>query len=128
MRKIVVVSVITLIIITGVAYQAFSMGKKPPAKKYFVENYPQSSQATGRVARVDTGRPAITISTEDYESLVLIVNPETKLIKNGKNIKLSEIKKGNLVRIDYEIVYKDKNIAKTISVKSANMFEPKKKR
>lgn len=128
MRKIVIVSVIMLIIIAGVTDQAFPMGKKPPAKKYFVENYPQGSQATGRVARVDTDRPAITISTEDYKSLILIVNSETEIIKDGKNIKLSEIKKGIIVRTDYEIVYKDKNIAKTISVESGNIFGSKRKR
>lgn len=128
MRKIVIISVITLIVIAGVADQAFSMGKRPPAKKYFVENYPQDAEVMGRVVRVDTNRPSITISTEDYKSLVLIVNSETVLLKNGKNIKLPEIKKGNHVRVDYEIVYKDKNIAKTISVESVNMFEPKRKR
>src|SRR3989338_310018 len=128
MRKIVIVSVITLIVIAGVTDQAFSMGKKPPARKHFVEKYTQSSQAAGRVTRVDTGRPAITISTEGYKSLILIVNSETKLLKDGKNIKLSEIKRGNLVKVDYEIVYKDKSIAKFINVESGSMFEPKRKR
>ena len=121
-------SVIMLVIIAGVTNQAFSMGKKPPAKKYFVEKYPQSSQTTGRVAKIDTGKSAITISTEDYKTLVLIVNSETELTKDSKSIKLLEIKKGNLIKADYEIVYKDENIAKSINVKSDNMFEPKRKR
>jgi hypothetical protein len=128
MQKIVIASVITLIVIAGVTDQAFPMGKRPPAKKYFVERYPQDSEAIGRVVRVDTGRPAIIISTEEYKSLILIVDLKTKLLKDGKNIKLSEIKKGNLVKVDYEIVYKDKNIAKSINVESSSMFEPKRKR
>jgi Cu/Ag efflux protein CusF len=128
MRKIVIISVITLIVIAGIADQVFSMGAKPPKKKYFVEKYPQVSEAMGRVVRVDIGRPTITISTEDYKSLILIVNSETQLLKDGKNIELSEIKKGNHVSVEYEIVYKDKNIGKTISVESANLFAPKRKR
>jgi len=127
MRKIVIVPIIILIAVVGIANQVFSMGKKPPTKKYFVKEYPQSSHVSGKIARIDAARPAIIIATEDYKSLVLIVNSETKLLRYGKNIKLSEIKKGNLVRVDYEIVYKDKNIAKSIDVESGNMFEPKRK-
>jgi len=128
MRKIVIILIITLIVIAGAADQAFSMGRKPPTKKYYVERYPKDAEVIGRVVRVDTGWPAITISTEEYKSLILIVNSETQLLKDGKNIKLSEIKKGNHVSVEYEIVYKDKNIAKFISVESVNTFEPKKKR
>lgn len=127
MRRAAIVLVIAVITIAGLVNLVFAMGNKPPRKKYLVEKYPQYSQTMGRVARVDGARPTITISTEDYKTLVLIVNSETKLIKDGKNIKLLEIKKGDRVSVDYEIVYKDKNIAKTVGVKSTNMGEPKRK-
>lgn len=118
MKKIVIISVVSLVLIAGITDKVFSMGTRPPKKRYFVEKYPQSVQASGRVAKVDIGRPGITISTEDYKMLILIINTDTKLLKHGRSIKLSEIKKGNLVKVDYEIVYKDKNIAKSIDVGS----------
>lgn len=127
MRKIVIVSVIVLIILAGVTSQAFSMGNKPlEKKKYFVEKYPQISQATGRVAKVDTGKPVIIISTKEDKSLIVAIDSKTELSKEGKNIKLSEIKKGNFVRVTYKIIYKDKNVAKSINIDPENMNESKK--
>jgi len=118
-----------MIVLIGITQQAFSMGNRPPVKKkYFVEKYPQNSEAVGRVARVDTGRSEIIISTEEYKSLILKVDSKTKFLKDGKSVKLSDIEKGNAVRVDYEIVYKDKNIAQSINVESGNMFESKRKR
>jgi len=61
----------------------------------------------GRVARVDVARPSITISTQDCESLVLVVNSKTKLLKDGKNINLSAFKKGNSAKAGHEIVFTD---------------------
>lgn len=122
MRKIVVIAIITLIAIVGIGAHAFSAGGNHPAKKYFVEQYPRSSQATGKVTWVGKDRPAIIISTQDHRTLFLIVNPETKFLKDGKNIKLSEIKKGNFVNVDYEIVYRDKNIAKSINVETDDIL------
>jgi len=127
MRRIVAVSLIVLGILTGVVSQAISMGDRPPAtKKYFVEKYPQNSQTTGRVAKVDAGKSIITISTKEYKTLVVAINAKTELLKDGRAIKFSEIKKGNLVRVDYEIVYKDRNVAKSINVGPENMVGFKK--
>lgn len=118
MRKSVVITIIMLIVIAGITDHAFSVGKASRAKKYFVEQYPQSSQATGKVTWVSEDRPAIIISTQDHKTLFLIVNPETKFLKGDKNIKLSEIKKGNFVKIEYEVVYRDKNVAKSVNVET----------
>ena len=129
MRRLAIVPIIIMIVLIGITQQAFSMGNRPPVKKkYFVEKYPQNSEAVGRVARVDTGRSEIIISTEEYKSLILKVDSKTKFLKDGKSVKLSDIEKGNAVRVDYEIVYKDKNIAQSINVESGNMFESKRKR
>ena len=129
MRRLAIVTIIIMIVLIGITQQALSMGNRPPVKKkYFVEKYPQNSEVIGRVARVDTGRSEIIISTEEYKSLILKVDSKTKLLKDDKSVKLSDIKKGNVVRVDYEIVYKDKNIAQSINVESSNMPESKRKR
>lgn len=131
MKRKIFISLLVIFLVTGLVSQAFSMAKRPAAKKK------TSAKPTAVVSKIDgkvTGYSwqvsTITISTSSGTSLTIDIDKNTRISKAGKTIKMTDIKSGDAVTVDYESKG-SKKIAKSIIVRTKTVpaaVKEKKKR
>lgn len=113
-------NIFLFIIITVVAFnlQAFSMAKRPPARKVTpTKSTSRIYTVSGDVVKVNLKDSNIMLVTKDNISTLIVVDVvNTTLTKTGKSVKLTDVKKGDFATVTYEVI-KDKNIAKSINLK-----------
>ncbi len=116
MKKNIIVFVIVIIALIIFPTQAFSMGKRPPAKKTATtKTTPEVLKIYGRVTGYNWSNSTITVSTGAGSSLVISIDKNTSISKTRKAIKMTDIKSGDKVSVTYE-TKKGTNIAKSIIV------------
>jgi len=105
-----------MIIVWSFTPQAYSMERRPSAKKTSVaKETPQIYKASGKITAFSTQNSTITISRNAASPLIINIDKNTLFYKAGKNVKSTEIKIGDFVAITYE-VRKNLNMAKSIRV------------
>ncbi len=77
----------------------------------------------GKVVMVDTGKSELTVKEEKGSELVLSVNPDTKISKEGKGITLAEVKTGDRVMFELDGA-STPPIAKSLLIMSAKSAKP----
>lgn len=116
MRKNIIVFVIVIIALIIFPTQAFSMGKRPSAKKTATtKTTPEVLKIYGRVTGYNWSNSTITVSTGAGSSLVISIDKNTSISKTRKAIKMTDIRSGDKVSVTYE-TKKGINIAKSIIV------------
>jgi hypothetical protein len=106
----------------------------PEASSFlFEKNKVSSLQLWGNVTNIDLRKSLITVTLNDGRSSTLLVESKTTFFKKNKKIGLSDLKKGDIVRIDY-FVRKDQGRAQVVNVISetakpkSKAASPKKKK
>ena len=114
MKKIILV--LALVAVAVFTNQAFSMEKRPAAKKTAAaKTTPETLKMTGRVIGYNLSNSTITVSASYGNSLVISIDKNTAISKAKKTLKMADIKNGNYVTVAYE-TKKGTNIAKSIIV------------
>lgn len=107
------------------------MAKRPAAKKKSsAKPTAVVSKIEGKVTAYSWQASTITISTSSGTSLTVGIDKNTRISKAGKTIKMTDIKMGDFVTIDYELK-SGRKIAKSIIVQSKTVpatVKEKKKR
>lgn len=85
---------------------------------------PDSSQVLGKVTNIDLRKSLITVTLNDGTSSTFMIEDKTSLSKKEKKLGISDLKKGDLVRIDY-FVKKGQNRAHAINVSELATSKPK---
>lgn len=128
MNKKVCAVALGLIIVTIFLTQVLAMEKRPAPKKInTVKITPTISKATGKVTGYNWSSSTITISVGGGISLTVVSDDKTSISKGKKYIKLSEIRSGDIVTINYEIRNGQK-IARSILVQEKSVNTNKSKR
>ncbi|HZS07989.1 MAG TPA: hypothetical protein VFD58_24355 [Blastocatellia bacterium] len=65
------------------------------------EKAQDSKTVTGKVASVDADKSSLEVKEQGGKSLVLSVDANTKVSKEGKDIALTDIKSGDQVSVEY---------------------------
>ncbi len=126
MKKITLVLV--LVAVAVLTNQAFSMEKKPAAKKTTTaKTTPETLKITGRVTDYNWLNSTFTVSASYGNSLVISIDKNTAISKAGKTLKMADIKNGDYVIVAYE-TKNGTNIAKSIVVEDRSSFVPMKSR
>jgi hypothetical protein len=126
MKKITLVLV--LVAIAVFTNQAFSMEKRPAAKKTAAaKTTPKTLKMTGRVTAYNWSNSTITVSASYGNPLVISIDKNTVISKAKKVLKMNDIKKGDYVTVSYE-AKKGSNIAKSIIVEDGSPSLPTKNR
>ncbi len=121
MRKNKVIVMLTLLVIGGFAFQSLSAEQKPLATKPMTVKTgietPRSgiNNTTGKIAKIDKKESTLTVAAKTGNLLTVTVDKNSLLYKGGKNIKITEFKKGDQVGLDYE-TKGGQNLAKTVRV------------
>ncbi|MFZ2357670.1 MAG: hypothetical protein WAW67_07635 [Candidatus Omnitrophota bacterium] len=124
MKKIILVLV--LVAVAVFTNQAFSMEKRPVAKKTAdAKTTPETLKMTGRVIGYNWSNSTITVSASYGNSLVISIDKNTAISKAKKTLKLADIKNGDYVTVAYEIK-KGVNIAKSVVVEDRSSSVPTK--
>lgn len=124
MKKIILVLV--LVAITVFTNQAFSMEKRPAAKKKTTaKTVSEVLKITGKVSGYNWSNSTITVSASPGSSVVISVDKNTSISKARNYIKLTDIKSGDYVKVTYG-VKKGMNIAKSIIVEDRSSLVPTK--
>lgn len=114
MKKITLVLVLVAVAIFS--NQAFSMEKRPAAKKAAtIKTTPEVLKITGKVTGYSWSNSTITVSTGAGSSLVISIDKSTSISKTKKAIKMTDIRSGDYVTVTYE-TKRGTNIAKSIIV------------
>ena len=113
MKKITLILV--LVAVAVFTNQAFSMEKRPVVKKTTTKAAPEVLQISGKVSGYNWSNSTITVSANSGSSLVISADKNTSISKTRKYIKLTDIKKEDIVAVTYESK-KGVNIAKSIIV------------
>ena len=85
---------------------------------------PESAQASGKVTNIDLRKSLVSVTLGDGTSSTFIVEDKTSFSKKGKKISIADLKKGDLVRIEY-FVKKGQNRAHAINVSELATSKPK---
>lgn len=85
---------------------------------------PDSAQSSGKVTNIDLRKSLVTVTLSDGTASTFMVEDKTSFSKKGKKIGISDLKKGDLVRIDY-FVKKGQNRAHAINVSELATSKPK---
>lgn len=105
---------------------ASSTGKGLPAKKAATgKTTSEIPKITGKLTGYNWSNSTITISSAGT-SLTIVSDKNTLISKGGKNIKLTDIKSGDIVTVTYESK-KGVNTAKSIVVQVKSISTPIKK-
>ena len=105
---------------------ASSTGKGLPAKKAATgKTTSEIPRITGKVTGYNWSNSTITVSSAGT-SLTIVSDKNTLVSKGGKNIKLTDIKSGDIITVTYESK-KGVNTAKSIVVQLKNISTPIKK-
>jgi len=127
MQKKIFILLVAVILTMEFNSQAFSMGKRGSVKKIDVTNAaPQILIIKGAVLRYNLKNSTITISTNAKAPFTAYIDKNTTISRVGTNIRLKDVKEGDLVAVMYEIK-KGKNIAKDISVQKKTALPRKNK-
>ena len=95
---------------------ASSTGNGLPAKKAATgKTISEIPKITGKLTGYNWSNSTITISASAGSSLTIVSDKNTLISKGGKNIKLTDIKSGDIVTVTYESK-KGVNTAKSIIV------------
>lgn len=81
--------------------------------------------ATGRIARVNASRTVVVVDRAGGGRLLLHLNTDTVITKDGKATKASAIREGSPIRAAYRVV-RGKNDALVIDVSRLGEFPPTK--
>ncbi|MDP2938167.1 MAG: hypothetical protein Q8N72_02845 [Candidatus Omnitrophota bacterium] len=124
MKKITLVLVLVAVAIFS--NQAFSMEKRPAAKKTAATKTTQEIlKITGRVTGYNWSNSTITVSASYGNPLVITIDKNTVISKAKKTLKMADIKSGDYVTVTYE-AKKGTNIAKSIIVEDRSSSVPTK--
>lgn len=131
-NNIFLILMVTVIVITIWSFSplTYAMEKRPSSKKRAsTKQATIISKAVGKVTSCSLRNSTVTISTTIGTSLVIRIYKNTSLTKESKNIKLADIKIGDVISVSYE-AKKGVNIAKSISVRegATSTSAPMKKR
>lgn len=131
MKRKIFISLLVIFLVTGIVSQAFSMAKRPAAKKKSSAKPTVAiSKVEGRVTGYSWQASTITISTSSGTSLTIDIDKNTRISKAGKTVKMTDIKRDDSVTADYELK-SGRKIAKSIIVQSKTVpttVKEKKKR
>lgn len=96
------ISMFVIFLIMGYASHGFSMGRRPASKKSGSPKATSaSSKITGIVLNYNMQNSTLTVATEAIPSLTFKIDEGTLISKGKKLIKLTDMKPGDFVEVNY---------------------------
>jgi len=122
MKRILSVLIIVSIVLVGFVHEGFAMAKRPASKKAAaqVKKASEVAKITGKVSGYNWSNSTLTVSVSGGTSVTITADKNTIIKKDGKVIKLTDIKTGDVVMIMYE-AKRGINVAKSISVETRSI-------
>ena len=116
MRKLTVFVICMAIAVLSVSSEAnaFLMGKKNV----------DFTRTQGTITNIDLRKSLVTVALNDGTNSTFMIEDKTSFEKKGNKIGLSDLKKGDLVKVDY-FVKKGQNRAHAINVDELAASKPK---
>ena len=123
MQKNKVIVIGTLLAVAGFAFQSLfaeqkSSSKKPMTAKAGTETAKSgvNNTFTGKIAKVNAKESTLTVSSKTEKNpLTVAFDRETLFYKGGKSVAVNALKKGDSVRLDYEMKG-NRNLARIVRV------------
>lgn len=116
MPKNIFLSMFIVVVVLVITLEGFSAETGAKTKgKTSTTSTQGTFNVTGNIASVNLKSSVLTITTKANIDLTLVVNKNTNISRSGKSLKITDIKKGDLVDVTYE-KKGNKNIAKYIYV------------
>ncbi|MBI1976492.1 MAG: hypothetical protein HYS56_03175 [Candidatus Omnitrophica bacterium] len=111
MRKNKAIVILTLLVIVGFAFQSLSaeqksLSKKPMTAKAGTETAKSgvNNIFAGKVIKVNAKESTLTVSSKTEKNpLTVAFDSQTLFYKGGKVVTITALKKGDPVRLDYEV-------------------------
>jgi hypothetical protein len=123
MRKVIF---LFFIIIIGFIFLGIYVGKSPKATKRLLANISSKvSTEIGNIAGINLKDSTLTLLTKTGNTLTVITNKNTLITKETKNINITDIKKGDYVKVTYRKKF-GKNIASLVSLEKVYNIPPQK--
>lgn len=105
--------------------RVYPMTRSPVVKKQTVAKKASEIRTeSGTIGKVSLRDPSISIEMQNKALLLIIIDKKNTIItRAGKNIKLSELRKGDCASVAYEVL-QGKNIARLIKIKTGKNIFP----
>lgn len=116
MRTRAVYLLVVALLVLGLTEQGFCMAKRPRASKNTpVKQVELVQKVTGKVSGYVWSASQLTIAPPNGISITIEIDKATKILKSGNPLKMIDIKVGDAVTADYEVIG-GKKIGKTIII------------
>lgn len=114
----------TAVLVLSFSEQGFCMAKRPRvSKKPQVKQVELFQNVTGKVSGYVWAASQITIAPANGTSITIEIDKAAKILKSGNPFKMTDIKVGDAVTVEYEVIG-TKKIAKTIIVQVIPSAQP----
>lgn len=118
---------ICVVLVIGFIFLGVYKGKRPNATKKSATNVlSEGSTERGSITGINLKYSTLVLSTKMGNTLTVIAEKNTLIAKEGKHIKLADVKKGDPVKVTYRKKL-GKNVASLINIEKYTPLPPKSK-